>query len=45
MELKSEQGARVVRGESWNEILNLVMDADYDGNSILAKVRVGFHGT
>jgi hypothetical protein len=44
MELKSEQGPRVVRGKSWNEILNLVMDADYDGNSVLAKVRVGWHG-
>src|SRR5258708_2652847 len=45
MEPKSEHGARVVRDESWNEVLNLVIDADYDGNSVLAKVRVGLHGS
>jgi hypothetical protein len=26
-------------------VLNLVIDADYDGNSVLAKVRVGLHGS
>ena len=45
MELKSEHGAGGIRGDSWNEMLNLVVDAHYDGNSVLAKVRVGFHGS
>jgi hypothetical protein len=45
MEPKSEHCARVVRGESWNEMLNLVVDAHYDGNSVLARIQLGFHGS
>ena len=43
MKPKPKHGARVVRGDSWGEVLILVIDADYDGNSVPAKVQVGFH--
>jgi len=34
---------RVVRPDMWNNVLDLVIDSDYDGNLAGSKVESGFH--
>jgi hypothetical protein len=42
-EPEPERGTTVVQGDAADEMLDLVIDTDYDGDLVRTKIRGGFH--